>query len=33
MIILDTRKTAKQILDYLNSDEKLDLQVDYLFQH
>lgn len=27
MIILYTKKTAKQILDYLNSDEKLDLQV------
>lgn len=27
MIILLTKKTAKQILDYLNSDEKLDLQV------
>lgn len=27
MIILYTKKTAKQILEYLNSDEKLDLQV------
>lgn len=27
MIILHTKKTAKQILEYLNSDEKLDLQV------
>jgi len=27
MIILYTKKTAKQILDYLNSDEKLDLQL------
>lgn len=27
MIILHTKKTAKQILDYSNSDEKLDLQV------
>lgn len=27
MIVLYTKKTAKQILEYLNSDEKLDLQV------
>lgn len=27
MIILHTKKTAKQILEYLNSDEKLDLKV------
>lgn len=27
LIILYTKKTAKQILEYLNSDEKLDLQV------
>lgn len=27
MIILNTKKSAKQILEYLNSDEKLDLQV------
>lgn len=27
MIILHTRKTAKQILNYLNSDERLNLQI------